>query len=287
VLYVDYVVAQKSISAHDVRLVAQIARFAAIKLETTLLREEAIEKRVMDEEMRTASNIQRRLLPAAPKNVPGYTFVGTNQPSRTVSGDYYDFIVRPDGRIYFVIADVSGKGVPAGLMMAGLQIAFRIFAKNDPDPAKLVTDLNEALHETLPRSKFVTLFLGRLDTKNGKVEFVNAGHIPPLWVHGSGVEEVVAGDILLGVITAASYTTRRLELLPGDSLVLFTDGVSEAENSSGDELGARSLAQALRGTHGRTADDVANAVTEAVVKHAGDSDAFDDDVTLVVVTREA
>ena len=102
VLYVDYLVAQKSISMEDVRLVAQIARFAAIKLETTRLREEAIEKRVMDEELRTAANIQRRLLPPAPKNVPGYSFVGTNQASRTVSGDYYDFIVRADGHVYFV-----------------------------------------------------------------------------------------------------------------------------------------------------------------------------------------
>ncbi|HEV8660187.1 MAG TPA: SpoIIE family protein phosphatase [Thermoanaerobaculia bacterium] len=286
VLYVDYLVTQKSISTDDVRLVAQIARFAAIKLETTLLREEAIEKRIMDEELRTASNIQRRLLPEAPRNVRGYSFVGTNQPSRTVSGDYYDFIIRPDGRIYFVIADVSGKGVPAGLMMAGLQIAFRIFAKDDPDPARFVTELNTALHETLPRSKFVTLFLGRLDTNSGKVEFVNAGHTPPLWIRRTGVEEVVAGDILLGVITLASYNTRSLQLEPGDSLALFTDGVTEAENSSGVELGARSLAAALRGTHGRSADDVADAISEAVVTHAGDAEALDDDVTVVIVTRD-
>jgi phosphoserine phosphatase RsbU/P len=285
VLYVDYVIAQKSISADDVRLVAQIARFAAIKLETTLLREEAIEKRIMDEEMRTASTIQQSLLPVAPGNVPGYTFVGMNQPSRSVSGDYYDFIVRPDGHIYFVIADVSGKGVPAGLMMAGLQIAFRIFAKHDPDPALLVTELNEALHETLPRSKFVTLFLGRLDTKSAKVEFVNAGHTPPLWIHRDGVEEVVAGDILLGVITAASYTTHSLQLEPGDSLLLYTDGVTEAENSSGEELGPQSLADALRSSHGQSAYDVATAVSDVVLTHAGDVQALDDDVTIVVVAR--
>lgn len=285
VLYVDYLMAQKEISMDDVRLVGQIARFAAIKLETTRLREEAIEKRLMDEELHTASSIQRRLLPPAPEGIAGYSFVGTNQPSRTVSGDYYDFLVRPDGRIYFVIADVSGKGVPAGLMMAGLQVAFRIFAKSNPDPATLVTQLNESLHETLPRSKFVTLFLGRLDTATGVIEFVNAGHTPPLWIRRSGAEEVLTGDILLGVVTAATYSNRRLQLDPGDSLVLFTDGVTEAQNSSGVDLGAATLMRAVREMFGKAAGDVAHAIGEAVLSHSGDANSLDDDVTVVVVTR--
>ncbi len=286
VLYVDYLVTQKSISAADVRLVAQIARFAATKLETTQLREAAIEKRILDEELRTASSIQRRLLPPAPQDIDGYSFVGTNQPSRTVSGDYYDFLVRPDGHVFFVIADVSGKGVGAGLVTAGLQIAFRIFAKDNPDPATLASQLNTALHETLPRSKFVTLFLGRLDTKSGEVEYVNAGHVPPLWLRRDGAEEVLAGDVLLGVMLGATYTNHRLHLEPGDALVLFTDGVTDAENSKGIELGPAVLAAALRDTHGRPADDVAYAVNEAVLMHTGDADALDDDLTLVVIARD-
>jgi len=287
VLYVDYLIAQKPISTDDVRLVAQIARFAAIKLETTQLREQAIEKRIMDEELRTASSIQRRLLPPAPRDIEGWSFVGTNQPSRTVSGDYYDFLVRPDGHLYFVIADVSGKGVGAGLVTAGLQIAFRIFAKDNPDPATLVSQLNNALHETLPRSKFVTLFLGRLDTKTGSVEYVNAGHVPPLWLRRTGAEEVLAGDILLGVQLGAKYTNHTLQLEPGDALALFTDGVTEAENSSGVELTPRDLACAIRETHGRSADEVAYAINEAVLLHTGDADALDDDVTLVVISRNS
>ncbi|HSP34687.1 MAG TPA: PP2C family protein-serine/threonine phosphatase, partial [Thermoanaerobaculia bacterium] len=261
-------------------------RFAAIKLETTKLREEATEKRILDEELRTAWSIQRRLLPPAPRDVPGWSFVGTNQPSRTVSGDYYDFLVRPDGHVYFVIADVSGKGVGAGLVTAGLQIAFRIFAKENPDPATLVSNLNQALHETLPRSKFVTLFLGRLDTASGAVEYVNAGHVPPLWLRKDGADEVVAGDILLGVTLGATYTNRRLQLDPGDALVLFTDGVTEAENSSGKELNAGDLARAIGDTHGQPAESVAYAVNEAVLLHTGDAEVLDDDVTIVVVSRD-
>jgi sigma-B regulation protein RsbU (phosphoserine phosphatase) len=186
--------------------VAKIARFAAIKLETTRLREEAIQKRLIDEELKTASTIQRRLLPPPPTGIAGYTFTGANRACRTVSGDYYDFVVRPDGKVYFVIGDISGKGVTAGLMMAGLQVAFRIFSKADPDPATLVAQLNVALKENLPQSKFATLFLGRLDTSTGLVEYANAGHPPPLWVRAEGVEELGETDLLLGVISSRRAT---------------------------------------------------------------------------------
>jgi sigma-B regulation protein RsbU (phosphoserine phosphatase) len=282
VLYVDYLFTQRAISEDDVRLIAQIGRFAAIKLETTRLREEAIEKRIMDEELKTASNIQRRLLPVAPSGVDGYTFSGRNQPCRTVSGDYYDFVIRPDGKVYFVIGDVSGKGVTAGLMMAGLQVAFRIFSKSDPDPATLVTQLNLALKENLPQSKFVTLFLGRLDTKTGAVEYVNAGHTPPLWLRREGVSELGESDLLLGVVTKAHFLNRQLTLAPGDSLILFTDGVSEARNDDGQDLGSNFPLGAM---HGAPAEAVARAVNDAVLAHVGDAENLDDDVTLVVVSR--
>src|SRR6202011_5980491 len=178
--YVDSRRDHRPISEEDVKLIAQIARFAAIKLETTRLREDAIEKRILDEELKMASIIQQRLLPPPPTGIAGFTFASFNRPCRTVSGDYYDFVIRPDGRIYFTIADVSGKGVTAGLMMAGLQASFRIFCKNDPPPAELLEQLNAALKENLPQSKFVTLFLGRLDTATGTIEYANAGHTPPL-----------------------------------------------------------------------------------------------------------
>jgi sigma-B regulation protein RsbU (phosphoserine phosphatase) len=287
VLYVDYLFTQRQISEDDVRLVAQIGRFAAIKLETTRLREEAIQKRIMDEELKMASGIQRRLLPPAPTGVTGFTFVGKNEPCRTVSGDYYDFAVRPNGKVYFVIGDVSGKGVTAGLMMAGLQVAFRIFSKSDPDPATLVTQLNVALKENLPQSKFVTLFLGRLDTNTGVVEYVNAGHTPPLYLHKHGATELTDSDLLLGVISRAEFVNRELRLEPGDSLVLFTDGVTEARNLEGDDLGTDQIGEALVKLHGADANTIAASVNETVLHHVGDAENLDDDVTVVIVSRAA
>jgi serine phosphatase RsbU (regulator of sigma subunit) len=285
VLYVDYLI-NRQISEDDVRLVAQIARYAAIKLETTRLREEAIQKRIMDEELKTASTIQRGLLPMAPRNIAGYTFAGANRPCRSISGDYYDFVVRPDGKVYFVIGDVSGKGITAGLMMAGLQASFRIFCKNDPPPAILVAELNTALKETLPQSKFVTLFAGRLDTGTGTIEYANAGHAPPLWIRKDGVEELGETDLVLGVVTRANFLGRKLRLDPGDALVLFTDGVSEAENGEGQELSPLQFSDRLRKLHGARAEEVTKALEDAVLQHVGDAP-LADDVTLVVVSRDA
>jgi len=285
ILYVDYLFNQRAISEEDVRLVAQIARFAAIKLEQTRLREDAIQKRIMDEELKTASAIQRRLLAPAPQAIAGYTFVGANRPCRTVSGDYYDFVVRPNGKVYFAIADVSGKGITAGLMMAGLQAAFRIYTKNDPDPAELMSQLNVTLKENLPQSKFVTLFLGRLDTSNGVIEYANAGHTPPLLVRRDSVEELQETDLLLGVVTHADFINRKIQLEPGDALTLFTDGVTEAEDAAGLQIGSAHLARVLSPLHGANAEQLSKALDDAVLTHVGDAEDLGDDVTMVIVSR--
>ncbi|MEA2164082.1 MAG: phosphoserine phosphatase RsbU/P [Thermoanaerobaculia bacterium] len=285
VLYVDYLFTQRKIEEDDVRLVAQIARFAAIKLETTRLREEAIQKRIMDEELKTASVIQRGLLPPAPAGIDGYTFSGANRPCRTVSGDYFDFVQRPNGRMYFVIADVSGKGITAGLMMAGLQASFRIFCKNDPTPAELVSQLNDALKDTLPQSKFVTLFLGRLDLATGVIEYANAGHTPPLWLRKDAVEELGDTDLVLGIVTRAEFRAHKLQLAPGDALVLFTDGVTEAEDEDGSDLGSLDhVTTRLAPMHGEDAEALTAAIESVVLDHMGDAP-LADDVTLVVVSR--
>ncbi len=285
VLYVDFLLTQRAVAEEDVRLLAQIARFASIKLETTRLREEAIQKRLMDEELKTASMIQRRLLRAAPTGVEGYTFIGTNQPCRTVSGDYFDFVPRDDGSIDFVIADVSGKGVTAGLIMAGLQVAFRIFAKPESDLSVIAGQLNSTLRENLPRSKFVTLFVGRLRLATGGIEYVNCGHTPPLYVHAAGASELNETDILLGVVDNARFTTRHLHLDPGDSLVLFTDGVTEAQSEDGTELGGPAIGEVLRLMHGKDADALSHMVNETVLNHVPDPEELGDDVTMVVISR--
>ncbi len=286
VLYIDYTSARGVVSEDDVRLLAQIARFAAVTLERTRLREEAFAKAKIDEELRTAYTIQRRLLPNALPEIAGYRFAGANRPCKTVSGDYYDVVVRPDGRIYFVIADVSGKGITAALVMSSVATAFAIFTRHDPTPADLLRDINETLAPKTSPSKFVTMVAGVLDPATGIVSFANAGHVAPLVVSKDGVEAMHSTDIVVGILPNAQYRNQSLTLAAGDSLVLFTDGVTEAENIAEEQLGLDPVCEMLRTMHGREADAILDTIDTHVHEFIGDVPAGDD-VTMLAMTRLA
>jgi len=284
VLYIDYTSNRGAVTENDVRLVGQIARFAAVTLERTRLREEALGKAVIDEELRTAYTIQRRLLPDTLPTVDGYTFAAANRPCKTVSGDYYDVVVRPNGRIYFVIADVSGKGITAALVMSSVATAFNIFTRTDPTPADLVRELNATLAPKTAPTKFVTLVAGLLDPSTGMVEFANAGHVPPLLISRSGVEQLKSTDLVVGLFTHAAYRNQSIQLEPGDSLVLFTDGVTEAENSQEVQLGLTKVADMLRPLHCANAARLLAEIDTRVHEYIGEIPAGDD-VTMLAVAR--
>lgn len=284
VLYVDYLMSHSSISEEDARLMAQIARIAAIKLETTRLREEALAKQRMEEELRTAYTIQSRLLPSAPPKVEGYSFAAVNRPCRTVSGDYYDYVVKESGKVYFVIADVSGKGITAALVMASLEAAFVIFTRNNPSPAELLEQLNVTLVQKLAPTKFVTMFAAILDPLTGEIEFANAGHTPPVHVHADGVSELKTTDMVIGLFAQAKYRNQKLALAEGDSLILFTDGIIEAENAEGVELGSDRVREILMPMHRRRAVDALTHLEERVMNFVG-TVPLGDDVTIVALNR--
>jgi serine phosphatase RsbU (regulator of sigma subunit) len=284
VLYIDFTSARGVIVEDDVRLLAQIARFAAVTLERTRLREEAFAKAKIDEELRTAYKIQQRLLPETLPEIEGYRFAGANRPCKTVSGDYYDVVVRPDGRIYFVIADVSGKGITAALVMSSVATAFAIFTRTDPTPADLLRDMNAILAPKTSPSKFVTMVAGVLDPATGIVSFANAGHVPPLVVSKSGVEAMRSTDIVVGILPNAQYRNQTLTLTPGDSLVLFTDGVTEAENIAEEQLGLDPISEMLLSMHCSEAPAILNRIDTYVHDYIGDVPAGDD-VTMLAMTR--
>jgi len=284
VLYLDFIGASGAVTENDLRLVAQIARFAAVTLERTRLREEALAKAKIDEELRTAYVIQSRLLPAQLPEIEGYCFAGTNRPCKTVSGDYYDVVVRPDGRIYFVIADVSGKGITAALVMSSVATAFQIFTRSDPTPADLVREINATLAPKTSPTKFVTLFAGVLDPARGVVDFANGGHVPPLVVCADGVQTLKSTDLVVGLFANAQYRNQSVTLERGDSLVMFTDGVTEAENAAEEQLGLDPVAEILRTMHGSEAARILDTIDERVRAHTGDVPAGDD-VTMLALTR--
>ena len=284
VLYLDFQVNRGVVTPDDVRLVAQIARFAAVKLETTRLREEAIAKAKLDEELRTAYTIQSRLLPAQLPEIGGYAFAGANKPCRTVSGDYYDVLLRPDGRLYFIIADVSGKGVTAALVMASVATAFNIFTRTDPAPADLVREMNVTLAPKTAPTKFVTLVAGVLDPKTGVVEFANAGHVAPLLVSRGGIHQLTTTDMVVGLFAHAKYRNQQIALEQGDSLVLFTDGVTEAENEAEEQLGMAPVAALVGTLHGTPAPQILDTIDAHGHQFIGTAAAADD-VTMFALTR--
>jgi sigma-B regulation protein RsbU (phosphoserine phosphatase) len=286
VLYLDFVAQRGAVTADDVHLVAQISRFAAAKLETTRLRENALAKAKLDEELRTAYTIQSRLLPSNLPTLDNFVFAGANRPCRTVSGDYYDVVVRPDGRIYFIVADVSGKGVTAALVMASVATAFNIFTRTDPSPADLLREMNETLAPRTSPTKFVTVVAGVLDPKDGTVVFTNAGHVSPLVVGRNGVETHTTTDMVIGLFAAAKYRNQTLKLEPGDSLVLFTDGVTEAENEAEDQLGLEPVASLIASMHGVSPADILEAIEGHVRTFIGTAPVVDD-VTLMAISRKA
>ena len=284
VLYLDFQVNRGAVTHDDVKLIAQIARFAAVKLETTRLREEALAKAKLDEELRTAYVIQSRLLPTELPAIDGYAFAGTNKPCRTVSGDYFDVVLRPDGRMYFIIADVSGKGITAALVMASVATAFNIFTRTDPAPADLVREMNVTLAPKTAPTKFVTLVVGVLDPRTGNVEFANAGHVAPLVVTRSGIAQLTTTDMVVGLFAHAKYRNQNVVLEPGDSLVLFTDGVTEAENEEEEQLGLAPVAALVGTLHGQPAAQILEMIDTHVQTFCGSAPAADD-VTMFALTR--
>lgn len=284
VLYIDYTSTAGTVSESDVRLLAQIARFAAVTLERTRLREEAVAKAKIDEELRTAYTIQKRLLPSSLPQPEGYRFAASNSPAKSVSGDYYDIVVRPDGRIYFVIADVSGKGITAALVMSSVAMAFNIFTRTDPSPADLLRELNAALAPKTAPTKFVTLVAAVLDPLRGTVDFANAGHVPPLVVSASGVNALRSTDLVVGLFANATYHNQSISLMPGDSLVLFTDGVTEAENAQDEQLGLPTIIDILEPLHAADPLKILETIDRRVREFIGDTPAGDD-VTMLALTR--
>ncbi|HEX7829102.1 MAG TPA: SpoIIE family protein phosphatase, partial [Thermoanaerobaculia bacterium] len=271
VLYLDFLAQHGEVTHEDVHLIAQIARFAAVKLETTRLREEAIAKAKLDEELRTAYEIQSRLLPIDLPAIEGYGFAGANRPCRTVSGDYYDVVVRPDGGIYFIMADVSGKGITAALVMASVATAFGIFTRTDPSPADLLREMNETLTPRTSPRKFVTMVVGVLDPRDGSVEFANAGHVAPLLLSRDGVTSLKETDMVVGYRAGATYRNQRITLADGDSLVMFTDGVTEASNESEQELGLDPIATLIASMHGAHATAILESIETHVQRFIGDA----------------
>ena len=240
------------------------------------------ERQRMEDELALARRIQARLLPPGPPLVPGLELHGLSEPALQVGGDYYDFIPVGDGRVALVIADVSGKGVPAALLMSAFRASLLSQLVPGAETGPVLARVNAFLHRSVEPGRFVTAFLALVDPRDGRTVFTNAGHNPPMLVRrGGAVERLEAGGLLLGMLEDAPFETGAATLGEGDRLVLFTDGVTEAQNAAGDLWGEVPLAALLGEMADRScAETVARIVTE--VRCFESTRGASDDVTLIV-----
>lgn len=243
-IYVDTPNPAQGFTREDLDLLAVMANVAAIRLEHARLAEVEQSERLLARELERAAEIQRTLLPETPPEVEGVQLAGYNAPCRTVGGDYYDFLPLDGGRLGLVVADVSGKGMPAALLMSNLQARIQVLAEEPSDLAALLERLNRLLRSSSPPQCFVSLFFGVLDPCSGELLYANAGHNPALLVRAEGrVEWLESGGPVLAILPAVSYEQQRRQLRPGDVLVLYSDGVTEATDRSGAEFGSERLAE--------------------------------------------
>jgi len=252
-------------------------------MRTASLYAESVRRVALEEELTLARQIQFRYLPTTFPAWNNLQVYGTNQPSKQVGGDYFD-VVEVGNDILAAIADVSGKGVPAALVMSMMQASLRTQAGEGRSPSDMLTRINRLMLERGETGMFATGFLARLDRETLTLRYTNAGHNPPLLIHADGSVEILSrGGLLLGVFEDPRLEEGAVQLTRGDRLLLYTDGVTEARAPDGEFYDEERLADLLRGMPpGLTAEEIAHTVKDHVRAFTGTDD-FEDDMTLVVL----
>jgi sigma-B regulation protein RsbU (phosphoserine phosphatase) len=234
-------------SEDDLQVLMMLASQVAIIIEKVMLHEQLIEKKRLEGQLEVARQVQLELLPASDPVLEGFDISAYNFPTEEVSGDYYDWVRIHDDEIGIVVADVSGKGVPAALLMAFLRASLRAATHIGYSPHISMSKVNYLLWESIERNQFVTAFYGLLDASNRTLAYTNAGHNPPLLMDADGNASFIdRGGVPLGMFRDTRYYEYYLTLEPGELLLLYTDGVTEANNPEGQEYGTDRLVRALK-----------------------------------------
>ncbi|MDR3610554.1 MAG: PP2C family protein-serine/threonine phosphatase [Ignavibacteriaceae bacterium] len=267
----------------DIEFIYSIGSLAIISLENKRLFSEALEKQKMEEELEIARDIQKNLLP---HKIPQYKRVDIaayNIPSKQVGGDFYDIIPLDESSFCLAIADVSGKGVPAALLMANLQAFLKIICKHGMSLSEATELINDLVTENTMDGKFITFFWGVLDEKDLTFNYVNAGHNPPLLIRNKKIIKLDKGGIILGVMkTFAQYESPTITLEKEDIIVLFTDGITEAMNKNGEEFSDERLEELVIKSSDLCVEEITKNIQDAVQAFAA-GEIQSDDITLLVV----
>jgi serine phosphatase RsbU (regulator of sigma subunit)/pSer/pThr/pTyr-binding forkhead associated (FHA) protein len=285
IIYVDSPSILRPFTRDDLNLLTVMANVAAVRIEHTRLAEMERARQIMARDLDQAAEIQQGYLPAVAPSVRGLDLAGHNAPCRTVGGDYYDFFPYEGSRVAMVLGDVSGKGMPASLLMMGLQARVQALAEEPRDLASVMTRLNRLTCANCPANRFITLFFCTLDGDTGELVYCNAGHNPPVLVRADGRQELLrGGGPVIGIIPEIEYSEYRNTFEPGDTLIIYSDGVTEAANAENDEFETDRLAETVRLSRHLAASQIVERIRMAVAAHvAGAPQA--DDITIIAAKR--
>ncbi len=285
-IYVDSRIHDNVFNQDDLSLLTSLANVAAIKLENAKLVQDMIDKKRIEHELEQARRIQKEALPDLAPDLEGWDIFGTNTPCYTVGGDYYDFVTRPGGNLAFALGDVSGKGIPAAMMMMVLRATVNSSTQQNDSVDTIIAHTNRVMFHNSPGQSYVTFFLGDLNSESGELSYVNAGHIPPiLYRAASGTHErLEVGGTVVGLFDDMVYEEGRTRVEPGDILVVFTDGISEAWGEDDEEFGEERIADLIKKHASLNAKELIDMLQQEVDQYTGGSRPSDD-CTLVVVKR--
>lgn len=283
VVYVDNRLQTGIFTEADLEMLTAIASSAAIATENARLYQVAVEKGRMERELQMAREVQASLLPQETPQVPGWEFAARWQPARQVAGDYYDFIPLDKGQLGLVIADVSDKGMPAALFMALTRSMVRASVAGTPSPADGIAQANQLICADATGGMFVTLFYTRLNPATGGMIYVNAGHNPPLLYSADQdqLTKLTRTGMALGVVADSPFEERTLHLHPGDFLLLYTDGVTDATDALEQDFGMERLERVVLDHRQASAPDMIASLDQTIHDFAGSTAPFDD-IAIVV-----
>ncbi|NIA21615.1 MAG: SpoIIE family protein phosphatase [Anaerolineaceae bacterium] len=275
---------ERDFTDEEVRLFRAVAGQATMVIERSRLLQERVARMQMEHELQLAAEVQKRMLPSRPPCIPGLDIHAINIPSRQVGGDFYDYIVMPEGRTGIVIADTVGKSIPAAILTASVRSALRAQAQNIFKIGQVVGRVNLMLCADSQPGEFVTLFYGVIDSVTHRMAYCNAGHDPPLLLRDGRITPLTTGGPLLGVMDTAHFTRQSIQLQPGDTLLFYTDGIIDAMDYNHQRYGRRRMTESLL-THAAepySAEDLAAQLLWDVRRFAGFR-VRTDDLTLIVI----
>jgi sigma-B regulation protein RsbU (phosphoserine phosphatase) len=271
---------------HHLEILEFFADASAISLEKAILHHQILEKKKLEEQMQMAKDVQSGLLPSEPPDIPGYDIAGICIPTFDIGGDYYDFISLDNENLALVIADVSGDGIPAALIMASFRAMLRNQLKINTNPAQVMNVLNQLIPEVSRKRDFITAFYGKLNFASNTFNYVNCGHNPPILLKAERqIIQLEEGGPSLNIIKDIKFNSDSVMLCSGDIIIFYTDGVTEIFGKDSKEFGLERLKEVILLSQKFTANDIIKNIVKST-KNFSESKMYRDDFTLVVLKRK-